>query len=433
MKKTIKKLICLLVAVVAIFAATSTFSACDVLESLFANSSSSSDSENDLPKVEIESGEEINKLVPAREVVAKKQHSQTVKDSWYDDEGNYNYIIYLGRINNFLLHNVYSFQYTKNYKVFGDTQITLKQATEETVKTAYTKTVQKTTSRTIEDSFKVGVDFSDPVFSALLGDSVKVSMESQMKDVFSTSCTETDSSAYSKMTTKTQETIREFTLDYDQCVINETYSYCIVTDVDVYAAICYTPESNKISYEYYSDEVGAVRDIVFSSTDEYFDGNYETFEIDFSEISFEKPEKFITNHPEKKLNHTGAETWHIPKLSKAWTWCYFGDYTKGNGEKIPIMKYYEQLGYNKVKIEISFRYYKESKGKMYFSLCATNDFNNKIASQDAGASDQMNYTYDNIDLSTLSTYNKIYFVFECKNIYGYYINGLKANFTVYKA
>lgn len=433
MGKTIKRAACLFIATVILFAATSTLCACDVLgDFLVKIVQSSSDNEESTHKVEIKSGNEINKLVSANDVISKKQHSKIVKDSWYDDEDNYNYIIYLGRINNFLLHNVYSFQYTKNFKVFGDAQITLKQATEETVKTAYTKTVQKSTSRTVEDSLKAGLEIPDSIFKDLLGESVKVSMESQIKNVFSVSCTETDSSSFSKITTQTQEIIREFTLDYSKCVVGETYSYCVVTDVDVYAAICYNSKTSGISYSYYSNAVGNFRDVVFSSADEYFDGNFDTFEFDFSDISFEKPDKFISNHPDINYTFVGKEILKITPYSVTASWYTFGERVNSKGEKVPTFKYYKQLGYTKIKIEVSFNYVKHGEGRLYLYICPTSDYHYRIAEYVDGAEGRKNLCYDNLDLNEFVNYNKIYFDFESKYIKGYEVNGLTINITIYK-
>lgn len=436
MKKNLKKTFFTALVAAVVCVIVFNFGACGVIEDILVkymqngkdNSSSQSEQFFD---VDIESLSEMNKVVTANEVVQKNQHSETVKESWYDDEGNYNYILYLGRIENFLLHNVYSFQYTKNFEVFGKTQITRKEATVETVTSVYEKTIMNTTSRTVENSIKTNVDVS-PAISELLGDSVKLSVENQMKNVFASTCTETDYSSYTTITTKTQETIREFTLDYSKCKQNETYSYCIVTDVDVYAALCYNPEKNRLNYEYYSDAVGIVRDIVFTSADRFYNSATGNFKYDFSSFSFNKPEKFISNHEPIKNRHVGPENMFVNAFETKYYYLFFADYKKSNGESGPYIPYVMDCGYNKIDIKITFYFVQHTAGKWYFYLCSTKNKELNIGKAEGGATGKVELFYPDIDLSLFANYNQVIFAFECINIHGYDINSIAVEFTIHQ-
>lgn len=438
MKKFVKKLFCAALTVVVVCGVVSNLGACEKIEDIIADflqkNTENSSRQNDEYEVEVEteSLSEMNKVVTAAEAVKKNQHSTTVKESWFDDEGNYNYIVYLGRIDNFLLHNVYSFQYTKNFKVFGNAQITRKEATVETVSSVYEKTIRNTTSRTVENSITTGFEIS-PAVSELLGDSVKLSVENQLKNVFTDTCTETDYSSYTTITTKTQETIREFTLDYDKCVENETYSYCVVTDVDVYAALCYNPEKNSLRYDYYSDAVGIVRDIVFISDDRFFNRAAGSFEYDFSSFSFEKPEKFISNHNPIKHRHLAPENMYVKNYSAKCYYVNFGAYKKNNGQEVPYISYIKDCGYTKIDIKVTFYYVQHESGKWYFYLCRTNNKNIYIGKSEGGATGKVELFYENVDLDLLADYNQICLIFESIHLFnGYDVNSLVVEFTVHQ-
>lgn len=440
MKPLVKRILCIALTAMFTFGMMFTLGACDVIEEIFVDyiqrdnnpDDDSDDDSEQLPQVDIESSDELNKLMSADEAVQKSLHSKTVKDSWYDDEGNYNYIVYLGRINKFLLHRVYSFQYTKNSKAFGDPSIKLTEATVESVRSVYTKTVQKSTYKTVENSMKVGLDLSS-TFSELLGESVKASMENQLKEVFQTSCTETNFNAYTTFAYTAKETVREFKLDYSKCTEDETYSYCIVTDVDVYAAICYNPDKKSVNYDYYTDAVGTVRDIVFSSKDEYFDSDKGSFEYDFSDFSFEKPEKYISNHEPITIRYVGPERIEIPILNTWWQRITFDDQEQGDGTTIPYLTYLKNRGYNKVDVKICFYFVQETNEKWHFYLCPTKDSEYPLRKDEGGRPGTVELFYKDIDINSFTDYNNIYLIIESEHVWsGLHITALTAEFTFHQ-
>lgn len=438
MKKIVSKFIRATFAAVLSLVIVFSFGACDILEDLLvkaaqsSGSDSSSESNEAIYMGNIESLDRMNKVVPASEVLKNDQDEQRVKEAWYDDEGNYNYIIYLGRINNFLLHNVYSFQYTKNYKVFGDAQITRKEATVETVQSVYTKTIQRSTTSTIETSVKTTTELSLAI-SKVMKDSVKLGVENQINNVLSGTCTETDYNSYTTITTKTQETIRQFKLDYDRCRENEIYSYCVVTDVDVYSALSYNPEKKTLEYSYYSDAVGMVRDIVFSSEEQFTNSCSGKFKLDLSNFSFEKPDNSISNHEPIKGRHLCPEKLEVAAQSSKIVTVFFGDYTKGNGQTTPYMSHVKGCGYTKMDIKITFYYVQHSSGKWYFYLSTISSIDPNIGKSEGGSTGPVELNFKDLDIDQFVDYNKICLIFKAKHwINGFDINSLVVEFTIHQ-
>lgn len=194
-----------------------------------------------------------------------------------------------------------------------------------------------------------------------------------------------------------------------------------------------TIPTKSVNYDYYTDAVGTVRDIVFSSKDEYFDSDKGSFEYDFSDFSFEKPEKYISNHEPITIRKVGPQEMTIGAYDSIEYYYYFGKQEQGDGTTIPYLTYLKNRGYNKVDVKIDFFYVQKKSGKWYFYLCPTGNKDINFGKREGGATGPVELFYGDIDIDRLSDYNQICLYFDSIHpLHGFDVVGLVIEFTFHQ-
>lgn len=375
---------------------------------------------------------EGNKLISAQTVIAQGQHSEKTIDSWYDDD-NYCYVVYLGRVKNFILYDLYTFEYTNAMPVFGNFSVSIKQTNRQAIEKTYTNTLQKTTNNTIHSALTNTVG-SSITAAAAPGQSAEVSatVESSLERTWTANCTETNTEIFYSLTDQTNEIIESFTLDYSKCEPGTFYSFASIVDIDVYVAMCYNPTALTLEYKYYTDVLGKARQIAFSSTNDSFLYDDGVFEIDAAAFNFKKPQKYITNHPKKQVKIIKEQTYTVKDQDKV-TIVYDGVGTHPiTGETIENepQRLFES-GYDKVDVTVSFNYMNYGDAKMRFHVGDTADRHEVFFEKETTDETDKNYTFT-IDLNKIIDFGKIYFIFENKNhLFHYKIKAFKATLTFY--
>ena len=359
-------------------------------------------------------------------------HDDVTLRSWYDDD-NYCYIVYLGRIENFILHDIHTFHYTEDYRVYGKVNVTLEEATSKTIETTYKRTVQRSTSRTIEDTVKSTVGAK---VSAELGgftDEISSTIEGQIQKTWSSTLVETDEEVYTYFETESKRVIHEVSLDYDECKEDMWYNYAVCTDIDVYAAVCYNVEKANVTYSYYTDRVGKIGEKVFSSTGEDFTAVAERFELDLSSFVFEKPEKYITNHPVVEIISVGGETQiTVQKGTTAFPRISFAEVKKKDGTSAPALKYYYDNGYRHmdVKVELNF---KSALTKMHIYICPVADRSAAVFHREELKNGYKTFEAAGLDLSAFADFGVVYIGLQNANILDdFTVSGVKITIKIYR-
>lgn len=373
-----------------------------------------------------------NKLVPASDVIARGLHDDVTVESWYDDD-NYCYIVYLGRIENFILHDIHTFQYTEDYRVYGKVNVKLNVATTETVETSYKRTVQRSTSRTIESSLKTSVGATVSSKKGNFKDEVTANIEGQLKNTWCSTLVETSEEYYKQVVTRSEEISHELTLDYDECKDGMWYNYAVCSDIDVYAAVCYNVENADVTYNYYTDIVGKIGEKVFSSTGEDFTAVAERFELDLSSFVFEKPENYISNHPVVEISCVGAETkLTVQKGTTIYPRITFDEVKKKDGTTAPALKYYYENGYRHmdVKIELNF---KSSMSNMNIFICPVADRETAVFHKEESKNGYKTFNAERLELSTFADFGVMYIAFKNDNILeAFTVSGIKVTVKIYR-
>lgn len=308
-----------------------------------------------------------NMFLSAKEVIAEGNHSQVTVDSWYDDD-NYCYIVYLGRIKNFILYDLYTFEYTDAMSVLGGFNVSLKQVEQTTIENTYSNTVTKSienkVSMAITNSLSSTTSASvNGLGNKTFGTEMNNTLEMHLQQTWKTNCTETNSEVYTTITSQTNEMIQSFTIDYSKCEEGTFYSFASVTDVDVYVAMSYNPQNASVQYKYYTDVLGRARMAAFSSSDGSFLYDNDALEIDTSDFSFVKPQKYITNHPQKSHSKTGGTGIKISSgHTSIWRYIFSEE---------SLLNDYSQKGYDMVKISFSFNYTRKGDAQLHFSIIGT--------------------------------------------------------------
>lgn len=373
---------------------------------------------------------EGNKLISAQTVIAQGQHSEKTVDSWYDDD-NYCYVVYLGRVKNFILHDLYTFEYTNSMPVFGNLNVSIKQTNQQTIEKTYTNTLQKTTNNTIHSALSSSVTGSITAAAAPgLTAGVSATVEDSLEQTWTANCTETDTEVLHSLTDQTNEIIQSFTLDYSKCEPGTFYSFASIVDIDVYVAMCYNPSTFMLEYKYYTDVLGKARQIAFSSTDDSFLYNDGVFEIDVDTFHFEKPQKYITNHPKKQVKILKEKYTITYKETKEIV--YNGvDTHPITGETIENEpQWLLENGYDKVDVTVSFNFTHYGNAAMHFYAANTADGHDKFAEGDTSEEGDKNYAFT-INLNRISDFGKMYFVFKGNNLFNYEIKAFKVTLTFY--
>ncbi len=373
---------------------------------------------------------ETNKLVAAGSS-SSTGADDVLLDSWYDDD-NYCYIVYLGRINNFILHDVHTFYYTKEYRVYGKTNVVLKEATEETVQTSYRRTVQRSTTRTVEDTIKSSVGAKVSAKFGAFTDEVSANVEAEMKQTLSGTVAVADEEFYNRVVTRSKELVHDLTLDYDACEENVWYNYAICTDVDVYAAICYNPQEENVTYNYYTDIVGKIRERVFSSKNEDFGTMNENFQLDLSSFIFKKPKKYVTNHPPIEHVIVGPEKIDVKRGTTIYPKITFDEIHKKDGTTVPALKYYLDNGYNHIDVKVEFSF-DSAVSQMRFYLCPIRDTDSSVFYLKELKNGDKTIEIKGHDLSEFTDYGVMYLVFRNANVLeDFKITAFKATVKIYR-
>lgn len=373
---------------------------------------------------------EGNKLISAQTVIAQGQHSEKTIDSWYDDD-NYCYVVYLGRVKNFILYDLYTFEYTNSMPVFGNFSVSIKQTNRQTIEKTYTNTLQKTTNNTIRSALTDTVG-SSITAAAAPGLSAKVSatVESSLERTWTANCTETDTEVFYSLTDQTNEMIQSFTLDYSKCEPGTFYSFASIVDIDVYVAMCYNPTALTLEYKYYTDVLGKARQIAFSSTDDSFLYDDGVFEIDAEAFNFKKPQKYITNHPKKQVKILKEKLTLAYNNTKDVVYDGVGTHPI-TGETIENEpQWLLENGYDKVDVTVSFNFMHYGNAALHFYAADTADGHVKFAAGDTSNEGDKNYAFT-INLNQISDFGKMYFVFKGNNFFNYEIKAFKATLTFY--
>lgn len=377
-----------------------------------------------------------NKFLSARQVVSEGNHSQVTVDSWYDDD-NYCYIVYLGRIKNFILYDLYTFEYTDAMPVLGGLSVSLKQVEQTTIENTYSNTVSKSinnkvfTAITNTLSTKLSISNSSGsssgadakvknLFNSSFSAEMSSTIESSLQQTWETNCTETNSEVYTTITSQTNEMIQSFTIDYSKCEPGTFYSFASVTDVDVYVAMSYNPQNALVQYKYYTDVLSRARMAAFASSDDSFLYDNGIFEIDTSDFSFEKPAKYITNHPKMTHTYRGDQEYKIPSGNRLWLF-------NPNEENLPLS--YLQKGYDLITISFSFKY--TGTAKLHLCVSDTTGKNKIFYKLDNDESGEKTGSFT-LSIQEFCDYGKIYFIFDNENVlFSYSVHALNFSLTFY--
>lgn len=372
-----------------------------------------------------------NKLVSADEIIARGLHDDVTVESWYDDD-NYCYIIYLGRIENFILHDIHTFRYTEDYRVYGNVNVALNVATIESVETSYKRTVQRSTSRTIEKSLSTSVGAKVSVEKGAFTNEVSTTLEDKLTKTWSSTIVETSEESYKRVVTRSEEISREFTWDYNECKDGMWYSYAICSDIDVYAAVCYDVKNASVTYNYYTDMVGKIRETVFSSTGEDFAAVAERFELDLSSFVFKKPENYITNHPAVEISCVGAETkFTVQKGTTSYQRVSFDEVERKDGTSVPALKYYYDSGYRHIDVQVELNFDSWISG-MHIYICPIADCKMAVFHQKEVKDGYKTFNATDLDLSTFVDFGVMYIAIKNENWLDYFtVSGLKITIKIY--
>lgn len=443
------RFVALLLVALCIVTASFALCGCDTLRNIMNNFGQSGDNGGSEKEKESEKSAEYvrqakvvktnvrkdsgsNKLVPASDVIARGLHDDVTVESWYDDD-NYCYIVYLGRIENFILHDIHTFQYTEDYRVYGKVNVKLNVATTETVETSYKRTVQRSTSKTIESSLTTSVGAKVTSKKGVFEDEVSANIEGQLKNTWSSTLVETSEEYYRQVVTRSEEITRELTLDYDECKDGMWYNYAICTDIDVYAAVCYNVGNADVTYNYYTDTVGKIGEKVFSSTGEDFTAVAERFELDLSSFVFEKPENYISNHPVAELTCVGAETkLTVQKGTTVYPRITFDEVKKKDGTTVPALKYYYENGYRHmdIKVEMNFN---SALTKMHIYICPVADRETAVFHQEELKNGYKTFNAEKLELSRFVDFGVFYIGLRNANILDdFTVSGIKVTIKIYR-
>ncbi len=369
--------------------------------------------------------EKSQRIVNCVDVVNNGKHNDTIKISYYDDGGNYYYLYYLGRIEDFIIHNYYSFQYTADRQILKNFSVTISQATTEQVKTSYTNTVNRSVNSTISSTISSSVTAELGVTDAKISSTI----EAACTETWAQTLTETHSESFEKMTNESNSMVKSFQLDYQMCQENYYYCYATCADVDLYVAIVYHPGSGKAEYNYFTSMASLIREKVFvSNKDDFlsfsgqFSGTFLSKQFDLSD----KPSKYISNFPRITESFTAEQNEY--KVKKANAFNYFFPWkdttsrkkihvalTTDNGDGRTTMQKYAELGYNAVQIKISFYYYTDinAQMRMYIAPIESNEWYYKY--DKSGEKGKKNYSVD-VALKDFLDRGDIWLNFENENV-----------------
>lgn len=359
---------------------------------------------------------ERNKLISAKDVIANGEHSNVSVDSWYDDDA-YCYVVYLGRVKNFIIHDLYAFEYTKSMPIFGNLSVSLKQIERQTVENTYSSTLQKSTHNTVDEALKSSLSQKlTASYESNLTNEVNSSFESSLQKTWATTCTETNTEVYSSLTDQTNEMIQSFTIDYSKCEEGYFYDFASVVDLDVYAVMSYDYKNGNVRYSYCTNVLGRARKVAFASVFDNYLYDSGAFELDTSNFSFEKPEKYITNHPKQVRSIVGEETYTVSKLTDEVIWITCTVTYENGQETQDYNRVLASQGYDRALVEVSFKFVSEGNAVMHFYLCDTQDKHKTFLTIDDKKDGEKSYSKI-IDLADLVNYGKIYFIFGNENVF----------------
>lgn len=359
-----------------------------------------------------------------------KNSKKPLKTSYYDDLGYYYYVYYLGTIEDFIIHNYYSFQYTADRQILKNFSVTISQATTEQVKKLYTNTVSKSISSSVSVSISRSIDATVGIDSFSMSNTVSAACLA----TWGANLTETQNNSYEHMTNQSNETVREFELDYNMCVDNYYYCYATCTDVDVYVAVMRDPNSNKAEYNYFTSIApsSVISEKVFVSDKNDFLDLKGQFSTIFSGEHFnlsDKPSDHKSNFSEIVESFSRAEEYTVGILCKKKIHISL---TKDNGDGRTTAQKYADDGYRMVKIEVSFYYTKGKEGRMRLTISPTESgagaYTDEILD---GAPGMKNYIV-NVPLKDFCYRGDIWLNFRNQHmIYSYTISLIHINITYY--
>lgn len=380
--------LCLIVAVVCCFSCYGT-DISKVLSLLTSKSESSQSSQNQTENdyfFTLLNNQKAHRVVNCNNVVNSGKHNDILQVSYYDDYENYYYLYYLGRIEDFIIHDYYSFQYTKDREILKDFSVTISNATSEQIKTTYTNTVNKSVNSTVSSSLSSSVGAEFGIADVKLSSSISAACSS----TWAQSITESQSESYENISNESNSTVKSFKLDYSKCKDGYYYCYATCADVDVYAAIVYNNKTAQCQYAYYTSVASIIKEKVFvSDKDDFwvingeFNKVFSNSQLDFSK----KPDKYVSNAPTVIEKYTAEENeYKVSKASATKHLLPWADpttkkkikiaLTADAGDGITTMQKYANSGYNQVKIDISFLYYTSVNAvmRLYVSPLESNEF-----------------------------------------------------------
>lgn len=292
-----------------------------------------------------------------------------LQTSYYDDCGYYYYVYYLGTIEDFIIHNYYSFQYTADRQVLKDFSVTISQATSEQIKTSYTNTINRSVSANVSVSLSRSIGAKVGIDELSLSSTVSAACSA----TWGANLTETQSNSYENITQQSNETVRKFELDYGMCVDDQYYCYATCTDVDVYVAVMYQPSNGKAEYNYFTSisPSSVISEKVFVSDKNDFLDLKGQFNKTFASAQFnfsDKPNDHRGNLLEVSENYSKSGEYKVTPLGKKKVHVQL---ITDNGDGRTTAQKYADYGYKRVKINISLYYSKEKEGRMRLTISPT--------------------------------------------------------------
>lgn len=436
--------LCVIVALVCCFSCYGTdFS--KLLSLLVSKNESSQGSQNQTENdyfYTLLNTQKAHRIVNGSNVASSGKHNDVMQVSYYDDYENYYYLYYLGRIEDFIIHDYYSFQYTKDREILKDFSVTISNATSEQIKTTYTSTVNKSVNSTVSASLSSSIGAQFGIADVKLSNTISATCSS----TWAQGITETQSESYENISNESNSTVKSFQLDYGKCHDGYYYCYATCADVDVYVAIVRNNKTAQTQYGYYTSLASIIKEKVFvSDKDDFwvlngnFNKSFSSEQLNFSK----KPDMHVSNAPTVTEKFTAEENeYKVGKASAADYLFPWADPTTkkkikvalttdiGNG--ITSMQKYADLGYNTVKIDISFLYYTSVNAvmRLYVSPMESNEFYYLHKTEEK--SGEKNYVFQISMQDFIEKFNAgvIWLNFENENVlYDYSISLIKVNVT----
>ena len=297
-----------------------------------------------------------NRVYSANETVRLEKHSDVIQASKCNDD-TYFYVFYLGRVEDTVLHKYVDFKWSEGMEALKS------YPKPNEIREAKAVGIEST----LENNLTILGGFD--IMKVLSSESIQISeyknlqtdtydndLGTLFRDTYDADPLEYVPNSYNSLTNSVNNLRKDkpFEIEIDKYEYGNTYSYCAVTDLDIYLAAAYDISTKQMYYKRLSLPVGEVNEKLFISSNESFDKPTNSIPLDeVSPFTVSKPSNYVTNHPRLTFTLTAPN-------------CEVGSLNGYKPGSLFDFKHYYDLGYDKMIVSWTFTYSRNKNAQLHF-------------------------------------------------------------------